>query len=552
VKSEESTFVKHVPCPNCNSSDGNSLWSDGHQYCFVCETFTQPEGSNYMAAAQTVSPIKGVISNTFSKGSYSDIKDRALKAATCKAYSVQVEKENNFIYKHIYPYYDSEGNHVSNKVRLTSNKSFLVEGSISRGTLFGQNSFSPKGKYITVCEGELDALSVFQMFGSKWPSVSVKSAASAVRDCKDNLEYLDSFETIVLCFDNDKAGKQATTKVAELFQPHKCRIVNMKDFKDANEYLVAGKREEFVRLWWAAVPYTPAGIINLNSLGDALYDENYCETVTYPWTGLNDKLYGMRTGELITFTSGAGMGKSSVIRELMHHIMLNSKDNIGILALEESTKNTAFNLMSVEAEERLYISEIREKFTREQLHEWEKKTIGTGRFFAFDHFGSISNNEIMNRIRYMAKALECKWIVLDHLSILVSGQEDVDERRSIDILMTKMRSLVEETQIGLLLVSHLRRTTADRGHEEGREVSLSHLRGSQSIAHLSDAVIALERNQQADDPVEAHTTAVRILKNRYTGETGIGTYLFYNRESGRLSEVSNPFTPDETDNAVDS
>ena len=150
----------------------------------------------------------------------------------------------------------------------------------------------------------------------------------------------------------------------------------------------------------------------------------------------------------------------------------------------------------------------------------------------------------------MAKALECKWIVIDHLSILVSGQEDTDERRSIDILMTKMRSLVEETQIGLLLVSHLRRTTADRGHEEGREVSLSHLRGSQSIAHLSDAVIALERNQQATDPVDANTTTVRILKNRYTGETGIATYLFYNSKTGRLGEVSNPFEAGDTEDAV--
>ena len=508
-----------------------------------------------MEAAQTVSPIKGVITNSFSKGSYSDIKDRGLKEATCKAYGVQVEKDNNSIFKHIYPYYNSEGNHISNKIRLTANKGFSVEGNLTNSTLFGQQIFSPKGKYITLCEGELDALSVFQMFGSKWPCVSVKSATSAFKDCKDNLEYLDSFETIVLCFDGDKAGKQATIKVAELFEPHKCRIVNLKDFKDANEYLMSGKREEFIRLWWAAVPYTPAGIINLNSLGDTLYDENYCETVQFPWVGLNDKLYGMRTGELVTFTSGAGMGKSSIIRELMHHIMNNSEDNIGVLALEESVKNTAFNIMSVEADQRLYIKEIRDNFTREQLREWEKKTIGTGRFFAFDHFGSISNNEIMNRIRYMAKALECRWIVVDHLSILVSGQEDTgfsDERRNIDILMTKMRSLVEETQIGLLLVSHLRRTSADRGHEEGREGALSHLRGSQSIAHLSDAVIALERNQQADDAVEANTTAVRILKNRYTGETGIATHLFYNGKSGRMSEVSNPFEAEDTEDALDS
>jgi twinkle protein len=151
----------------------------------------------------------------------------------------------------------------------------------------------------------------------------------------------------------------------------------------------------------------------------------------------------------------------------------------------------------------------------------------------------------------MAKALDCKWIFLDHLSILVSGQEDKgDERKSIDILKTKLRSLVEETGIGLLLVSHLRRPSGDKGHEDGREVSLSHLRGSASIAHLSDSVIALERNQQATDPVEANTTTLRILKNRYTGDTGVSTHLHYDSETGRMTQIDNPFVDNEDDQDI--
>jgi twinkle protein len=300
--------------------------------------------------------------------------------------------------------------------------------------------------------------------------------------------------------------------------------------------------------WWNAKPYTPAGIVNLADLGASLYEEEYCETCLYPWPKLNDKTYGLRTGELVCFTSGAGMGKSSIIRELMHHIMNSTKDNIGVLCLEENTKNTAFNIMSVEANARLYIKEIRSQFTRTQLEEWQDKTINSGRFFAFDHFGSASNNEILDRVRYMAKALDCKWIFLDHLSILVSGNEEFgDERKSIDVLMTKLRSLVEETGIALLLVSHLRRPSGDRGHEDGKEVSLSHLRGSASIAHLSDSVIALERNQQADDDTEANTTTIRILKNRYTGETGVACHLFYNKKTGRMSQIDNPFMENEDD-----
>tara|TARA_X000001382_G_scaffold72240_1_gene50376 strand:- start:157 stop:1074 length:918 start_codon:yes stop_codon:yes gene_type:complete len=296
--------------------------------------------------------------------------------------------------------------------------------------------------------------------------------------------------------------------------------------------------------WWEADVYTPAGIVNLKSLQEALYHEKECDTCLYPWEALNEKTYGMRSGELITFTAGTGMGKSSVTRELMHHILRTTNTNIGVLALEENIKKTAFNIMSVEADARLYIKEIRDQYPKEQLLQWQEKTIGTGRFYAFDHFGSLQNDEILNRVQYMAKALDCKWIILDHLSILVSGQDSDDERRSIDMLMTKLRSLVEQTGIGLLLVSHLRRPAGDVGHENGKEVTLSHLRGSASIAHLSDCVIALERNQQSHDSLVANTTNLRILKNRYTGDTGPAGSLLYNKTTGRLSEVK--------DNVLDS
>ena len=535
-------FVRHTSCDNCGSSDANAVYDDGTTWCFSCETFGSEDN---MEAAQ--SPIKNVYTSNLSSGQITGIPDRKISADTCKAYNVTTLTNNGTIFKHIYPYYDDSNTQIATKIRTVQNKGFLSEGNMSGAVLFGRNKFSAKGKYITITEGELDAMAAYQMFGSKWPCVSVKSSSSALADCKKSFDYLNSFENIIICFDNDAAGHKAAEKVAGLFEPHKCKIVNLSQFKDASDYLRTGNQESFVRTWWAAEPYTPAGIINLDALGDTLYEEDFCETIPYPWTGLNKKIYGMRTGELLTFTSGSGMGKSSIIRELMHHIMKTSTDNIGVLALEESIRNTALNIMSVEASQRLYIKEVRDTFSIDQLQKWQSATVGTGRFFAFDHFGSISNDEILNRVRFMAKALDCKWIILDHLSILVSGQEDGDERRSIDILMTKLRSLVEETGVGLLLVSHLRRASGDKGHEDGREVSLAHLRGSQSIAHLSDGVIALERNQQEEDETLANTTVVRILKNRYTGDTGIATYLYYDKDSGRMSEISNPFDVNEDD-----
>lgn len=546
MEQDSSKFLRHTSCDKCGSSDANAVYDDGTTWCFSCETYGSEDN---MEAAE--SPIKNVYTTNLSSGQVTALHDRKISTDTCKSYGVTTLNNNGTIFKHIYPYHDESGNKIANKIRTVQNKAFLSEGNMSGAVLFGRKHFSAKGKYITITEGELDAMAAYQMFGSKWPCVSVKSSSSALADCKKSFDYLNSFEHIIICFDNDTQGQKASEKVAGLFEPHKCKIVKLTQFKDASDYLRTGHQETFVRTWWSAEPYTPAGILNLDSLGDSLYDEDFCETVPYPWTGLNKKIYGMRTGELLTFTSGSGMGKSSIIRELMHHIMKSSTDNIGVLALEESIRNTALNIMSVEANQRLYIKEVRDTFSIDQLQKWQTDTVGTGRFFAFDHFGSISNDEILNRVRFMAKALDCKWIILDHLSILVSGQEDGDERRSIDILMTKLRSLVEETGVGLLLVSHLRRASGDKGHEDGREVSLAHLRGSQSIAHLSDGVIALERNQQEEDETLANTTVVRILKNRYTGETGIATYLYYDKETGRMSEISNPFEVNDDDEETD-
>ena len=479
------------PCDECGSSDANHHYPDGHTFCYSCNTHKPAEKVTTMA---TVQPTK-IHSNSLSStrlAEYNDIPDRKITKDTARKFNTLTKKKGSMTTHHVYQYYDSKGNHICNKVRDTANKKFWSEGSMSEAGLFGQNVFTQKAKFITITEGEVDAMSAYQLMGSQWPVVSLKNgAASAVSNCKQSFEYLNQFGNIVLCFDNDKAGKKAANEVAEIFEPNKCRIMQL-DLKDANECLKVGmKSEDFINAWWASKPFTPAGIINLHDLGDSLYDEDYCETCLYPWSNLNEKTYGMRTGELVTFTSGAGMGKSSIMRELMHHLMMNTKDNIGVLAMEESVRNTTFNIMSVEANARLYIKEVRDQFTKEQLREWQEKTVGSKRFFAFDHFGSISNDEILGRVRYMAKALETKWVILDHLSILVSGQEDNGDERK------------------------------------------------------SDAVIALERNQQADDEQAANTTTIRVLKNRYTGDTGIACYLHYDKETGRMTQIDNPFVENE-------
>ena len=170
---------------------------------------------------------------------------------------------------------------------------------------------------------------------------------------------------------------------------------------------------------------------------------------------------------------------------------------------------------------------------RSTLSEAYQETLAKWNLFLFDGFGSYDPDIIYNRIEYLATGLDCRIIFLDHLSILLSGLEG-DERKMIDNTMTKLRSLVERTGIMLFLVCHTSTPSNGDSHEEGGRVQLRHLRGSRSIGQLSDAVLALERNQQSD--AAGNATTIRVLKNRLTGETGVACQLSYDLDTCKFIE----------------
>ena len=538
-------FVKfHLPCPKCGGSDPVSVDEKGNGYCFSCNTFLRDyEGGETITSK--ITDFKTYKRNTmnYSDGSFSALSDRNITLDTVKKYGVKsISDSSNKTVTHFYPYYN--GNEMGGaKVRDVETKNFVWEGSPKGTGLFGQQAFQAGGKYITLVEGECDAMAAYELLGSKWPVVSVKNGAGgAVKDVKENLEFLESFDCVVINFDNDKAGKEAAKKVARVLRPGKSKILNLpEEYKDCNDMLKQNSKHAYVTCWWAAKLYTPSGIINVSEMGDSYFNRETQESVPYPWDGLNEKLYGMRRGELVTLTGGTGLGKSSITREIEHFLIRNTKDRVGILALEENKNRTVDGIVSIEANAKLYINQIREEFPEE---DWRKhyeslfKGDAKDRLWIYSHLGQHDIEEIFSKLRYLAMGCDCKWIVVDHLHMLVSTLAEGDERRAIDNIMTRLRSLVEETGVGMILVSHLRRVEGNKGHEQGVTVSISHLRGSQSIAQLSDCVIALERNQQSYDSIEANTTHVRVLKSRYTGDVGMATHLLYDNETGRLSEIT--------------
>ena len=521
----------HLPCPCGVSSDAFTVYEDGHGYCFRggCEKFFKAEELTDMFdnVVENESNNSGL---SFGLDGNQAIEDRKILATTCKKYNVSITKD----VAHYYPYYDVDGKHVANKVRKAG-KDFTWEGIKKSATLFGQQLF-PKNssKGITITEGELDALACYQLLGSRYPAVSVHSASSAYKTCKQCYTYLDSFNEIAICFDNDEAGQKASQQVAELF-PNKAKIMKLDNgFKDACDYLIAGKDHEFKNIWFSAEKYTPAGIVAGNSLYQQLKNKKKPVCLPLPWDALQDLTYGIRRGEMWTITAGSGMGKTQVLRELAYHIQKTTEDNIGMIFLEDTLDDSARGVMSISANKPIHIPTV--EISDDEWDNAYRDTLGKNRYFFFDSFGSNDVDTIVNTIRYLALGCDCKYILLDHISILVSDQQQGDERKALDEIATKLKTLTIELDIWLGMVSHSKRPTG-KSHEEGGQTSLSELRGTAGIGQLSNMVIGLERNGQDDDPYKRNVTLIRVLKNRFSGLTGPSSYLHYDRDTGRLTEV---------------
>jgi len=510
-----SEFLFHEPCEECGSSDAKSVYDDGHTYCFVCHHYTHGDGEPSLHIHET--------KRVNITGSAQRLQKRNLSQKVCEKYKIYRDGDKLRFY-----YHDESGIVKGAKVK-TKGKSFSYEGEVP-GTFFGQHLYPTTGKRIVIFEGEMDAASGSECMPG-WPMVSVPSgAAGAKKAVQKQLPLLQGYDEIVIFYDNDEPGRQAAEECASVLPPGKVKIAHLQgDYKDASDALQANDSDAVCRAIWDAKPFRPDGIVDGKTLLDLVTTPSPAADHDYPFQGLQTKLHGIRYGELVTITAGSGIGKSSFCRELATNL-LDKGERVGYLALEESNRRTALGLMSSHVGKSLHLGE----HTHEDLVQAFDATMANWNLYLFDGFGSYDPDVIYNRIEYLASGLDCRIIFLDHLSILLSGL-DGDERRMIDTTMTKLRSLVERTGIALFLVSHLKRTSSDQNHEEGARVTLGQLRGSAAIAQLSDACIGLERDQQSDKA--GGSTTVRILKNRYSGETGVACQLSYDLPTCKFYET---------------
>lgn len=496
----------HQPCPNpdCGSSDALAIYDDGHSYCFSCRTYFPPHNKYSGVYTFEFLPARGITKDVM----------RFYNVAT------KIDEEGKPV--ELGFRYPNEGV----KIRSLEKKYFYIDGKIEG--LFGRNRFAAgSADSITITEGEIDALSLHQALrghgnGLQWPVVSVQSSSSAVRDCRADRDYLNSFGRIYLAFDSDAAGREATAAVAKLFDPSKVFHVKFSNRKDANEYLQAGEEHELRNIWKNSRRYLPEYIRSTFAEFEEILSKENTPGIPYPWKGLNDSLFGIRTGETVLITAQEKVGKTELMHFIEEQLLRETDDNVAAIFLEEPPKRHLQALAGIRDKIAYHLPNCTEPYQK-VLSTVQNVLKKDDRLYLYTHFGSTDPDSLLDTIRYLVAACGCRYVLFDHISMLISGLgSEKDERRLLDYVITRLEMMVKELDFSLIMVSHV--------NDEGKT------RGSRYLTKAADVTIGAFRDLQHHDPVERATIHLRVLFNRPASTTGAACALTFNRDNYSFEE----------------
>lgn len=527
----------HVPCPHCGGHDPATIYSDGHGYCFSCNTRWWEDGRKEYDKEPYERKVIRMVEEV-EQGKIREIADRCISEDACKKFGVRTLVKDHKIQKHFYPYYNKAGEKVAEKTRICESKQFFWSGAHHEIQLFGAQCQPTTGKFVVVTEGESDCLSLWQAIGGRYTVVSLPDGCTSFKALKQNYDYLDKFDSIVLCLDGDKAGRDAVEKAVQFLPQKKLKIMRLpEDLKDPNAFLMAGKTQELVNHFWRAEPYTPKDIVNISSMFGRIeeYHKSHPCTPT-PWVGLNEMIHGILPGQLVILTGASGAAKSTYMRWWMDHLVQTTDMRIGGFFFEELPEETVMSLMSIKAGKNLKVPEIWKDSSREDIEKWFNLCKADQRIDLYEPTSCTEPEHVCNRIRYLVVARDCKVIFLDHLHFLTESL--TDPLHAVNKLCNDLAALCVEFGITIIAACHLRKSpNQTTTHEEGNKVTMDDLKGSSAIKQLASTIISVERNGQDPDPIKANTSIIRVLKNRAFGSKGICTAVYYDKDTTLLTEV---------------
>lgn len=313
-----SRFLGHFPCPECGSKDNLAKYvdEDGEEsyHCFGC-SYTKAsrrwieENSETIQKSKVRTSIKKkevhkevtlstkevltsedneeIKGYTSAKGNnYRSIKD---SVTTYFGVRTSFEEETGEVSERYYPC--TQDNQLTGYKVRQHPKTFFSKGRTgAECQLFGQFRFNRGGKFVIITEGEEDCLAAYQIMkeynqgrGSDFEVavVSPTVGANSQKQIANQYQFFDTFDNIILAFDNDDAGKKAADKVVQVLPKGKVKIMNLRH-KDPNDYLINNDNKNFVKDFYDAKPYVPVGIVGSNQISSAMREEMAIPKIPLP------------------------------------------------------------------------------------------------------------------------------------------------------------------------------------------------------------------------------------------------------------------------------
>ena len=527
-------FSHKEPCPSCGSRDNLARYADGHAHCFSphCDYWETAEGSRSQRGTTKRRHMAGQL---LDRGEAVRLGKRKLTEETCKKWDYTVTKDEKGRSVQSANYRDSEGTWVAQHLRYPD-KEMPWRGSVKKAGLFGQHLWRQGGRKLIITEGEIDAMTVSQIQNHKWPVVSIKSGSDgAAKDILQEIEFVESFNEVILMFDQDSAGQKAEQEVSEVLTPGKCKIARLPG-NDPNELHQEGRGDEVIQAMWEAKPKRPESLKTASELRErAKQPPKWGEA--WPWEPLTRFTYGRHRPSLVFIGAGTGIGKTDFMLETGEYNWRECGLPSGYIFLETPSEEVLQRLAGKHAGKPFHVPDG--EWTTEERDKAIDELADSEAFVFFDHSGATTADweGIKSKIKWMALGLGIKDIFLDHITALAAMEDD--EKKALEQLTAEMGSMVHELGITLYVVSHLS-TPDGTPHEEGGRVMIRHFKGSRAIGYWAHFMIGLERNTQSENTKEKETTTVRVLKDRLTGKgNGEKFYLRLNHETYR-NELADP------------
>jgi len=319
----------------------------------------------------------------------------------------------------------------------------------------------------------------------------------------------------------------------KLLGQDKCKIMKLSE-KDPNDMLLKEKQTEFISAFFNAKKYSPEGIVE-GALSDDILRKPLEKGINIPTLpGTMERMKGLRKGELTLVLAPAGVGKTTIMREVGYALISAGKKIVHVF-LEEGLDKTQQGYIAID--NNVHIARYREDpmiVSDESYNRSKEKYLNNQLWI--NHWGSMDPDSVMDKFRYAA-SWGADFGILDHVSMVFSGSETTNERKEIDILLTQMAAFTQESGMHLIVVSHIKRSNRPFRKKEDypywETVASDAGRGSGAFEQLAHNIITLEV-ELLDEDHNRGRIRTRVAKNREWSTLGVGDVLTYNMETGRI------------------